>query len=81
MKRRHSGYCRTARFAKTFVGSGGAPSAWLLAIGDESGKALNQSELVLFDGLRKHGWIDGRNLIIEYRFSHPRIDCQLLSPT
>jgi len=25
----------------------------------------------LFDGLRNHGWIDGRNLIIEYRFSHP----------
>jgi len=25
----------------------------------------------LFDELRNHGWIDGRNLIIEYRFSHP----------
>ena len=38
-----------------------------LAIGDGSGQALNQAELVLFDGLRNHGWIDGRNLIIEYR--------------
>src|SRR5215203_6810945 len=42
-----------------------------LAIGDGSGQALNQAELALFDGLRKHGWIDGRNLIIEYRFSQP----------
>jgi putative ABC transport system substrate-binding protein len=42
-----------------------------LAIGDGSGQALNQAELALFDGLRNHGWIDGRNLIIEYRFSHP----------
>jgi putative tryptophan/tyrosine transport system substrate-binding protein len=42
-----------------------------LAIGDESGQALNQTELALFDGLRSHGWIDGRNLIIEYRFSQP----------
>jgi putative ABC transport system substrate-binding protein len=25
----------------------------------------------LLDGLRNHGWIDGRNLIIEYRFSQP----------
>ena len=25
----------------------------------------------MFDELRNHGWIDGRNLIIEYRFSHP----------
>ncbi|WP_108522709.1 ABC transporter substrate-binding protein [Bradyrhizobium algeriense] len=43
-----------------------------LAIGDGSGQALNQAELVLLDGLRNHGWIDGRNLILEYRFSHPR---------
>src|SRR5215207_3463132 len=42
-----------------------------LAIGDGSGQALNQAELALFDGLRNHGWIDGRNLIIEYRFSQP----------
>jgi len=25
----------------------------------------------LFDGLRSHGWIDGKNLIIEYRFTQP----------
>jgi putative ABC transport system substrate-binding protein len=42
-----------------------------LAIGDGSGQALNQTELALFDGLRSYGWIDGRNLIIEYRFSQP----------
>ena len=42
-----------------------------LAVGDGSGQALNQAELALLDGLRKHGWIDGRNLTIEYRFSHP----------
>jgi putative ABC transport system substrate-binding protein len=42
-----------------------------LAIGDGSGQALNQAELALLDGLRSHSWIDGRNLIIEYRFSHP----------
>jgi putative tryptophan/tyrosine transport system substrate-binding protein len=41
------------------------------AIGDGSGHALNQAELVLLDGLRKHGWIDGKNLIIDYRFSQP----------
>jgi len=64
-----------------FVGAGGSPSAWLLAVGDGSGQALNQTELALFDGLRSHSWIDGRNLIIEYRFSNPRIDCQLQSPT
>jgi hypothetical protein len=42
-----------------------------LAVGDGSGKALNQAELALLDGLRNHGWLDGRNLIIEYRFSQP----------
>jgi putative ABC transport system substrate-binding protein len=42
-----------------------------LAIGDGTGQALNQTELSLFDGLRDHSWIDGRNLIIEYRFSQP----------
>ncbi|OAF05958.1 ABC transporter substrate-binding protein [Bradyrhizobium neotropicale] len=42
-----------------------------LAVGDGSGQALNYAELALFDGLRNHGWIDGRNLIIEYRFSQP----------
>ena len=53
------------------MGAGGSPSAWLLAVGDGSGQALNQTELALFDGLRSHSWIDGRNLIIEYRFSQP----------
>ena len=42
-----------------------------LAVGDGSGRALNQAEFALFDGLRNHGWIDGRNLSIEYRFSQP----------
>jgi putative tryptophan/tyrosine transport system substrate-binding protein len=42
-----------------------------LAVGDGSGQALNQAELALFDGLRTHGWGDGRNLIIEFRFSQP----------
>ncbi|PPQ13831.1 ABC transporter substrate-binding protein [Bradyrhizobium sp. AC87j1] len=42
-----------------------------LAVGDGSGWTLNQTELALFDGLRNHGWIDGRNLIIDYRFSQP----------
>ena len=42
-----------------------------LAIGDGGGRALNQAELALFDGLRNHGWIDGRNLTIESRFSQP----------
>jgi putative ABC transport system substrate-binding protein len=39
-----------------------------LAVGDASGLAPNYAELALFDGLRNHGWTDGRNLIIEYRF-------------
>jgi putative ABC transport system substrate-binding protein len=28
----------------------------VLAVGDGSGRALNQTELALFDGLRSHGW-------------------------
>jgi hypothetical protein len=39
-----------------------------LAVGDASGQALNQVELALLDGLRNHGWVDGKNLIIDYRF-------------
>ena len=27
-------------------------------------------EVELLDGLRNHGWIDGRNMIIEYRYAH-----------
>jgi putative tryptophan/tyrosine transport system substrate-binding protein len=41
----------------------------VLTLGDGSGHALNQAELGLLDGLRSHGWIDGQNLIIDYRFS------------
>jgi ABC-type uncharacterized transport system substrate-binding protein len=39
-----------------------------LAVGDAGGQALNQAELALLNGLRNHGWIDGRNLIIDYRY-------------
>ena len=42
-----------------------------LAIGDGSGQALNEAERVFLQGLRNYGWVDGRNLIIEFRFSHP----------
>jgi putative ABC transport system substrate-binding protein len=42
-----------------------------LAVGDTSGQALNQAELALLDGLRNHGWIEGKNVTIEYRFSQP----------
>lgn len=52
-----------------------------LALGDGSGQALNQAELAFLDGLRNHGWIEGRNPIIDYRFPSPQIDCQLQSPT
>ncbi|MCP2132842.1 ABC transporter substrate-binding protein [Bradyrhizobium ottawaense] len=41
-----------------------------LAVGDGSGRALNQAERVFLDGLRHHGWVGG-DLIIEFRFSHP----------
>ena len=42
-----------------------------LAVGDGSGKALNQAEQALSDALRSLGWIEEKNLIIEYRFSQP----------
>ena len=42
-----------------------------LAVGDGSGKVLNQAEQALPDALRSFGWIEGKNLIIEYRFSQP----------
>jgi putative ABC transport system substrate-binding protein len=42
-----------------------------LAVGDGSGKSLNQAEQALPDALRSLGWIEGKNLIIEYRFSQP----------
>ncbi|UPK24297.1 ABC transporter substrate-binding protein [Bradyrhizobium sp. 195] len=42
-----------------------------LAIGDGSGRALNQAERVFVDALRSLGWVEGKNLVIEYRFSQP----------
>lgn len=42
-----------------------------LAVGDGNGQALNQAERGFFEGLRKGGWIEGKNLIVEYRFSYP----------
>ena|SRR6266542_2191031 len=37
-----------------------------LAIGERLTPTVQNAWL---DGLRNHGWIDGRNLIIEYRFA------------
>jgi hypothetical protein len=59
------------RFATAFVGAGARRRLGFLAVGDESGQALNQAELVLLDELRNYGWIDRGNLSIEYRFSQP----------
>jgi putative tryptophan/tyrosine transport system substrate-binding protein len=42
-----------------------------LALGDESGLALNQAERVLLDTLRGLGWVEGKNLATEHRFSQP----------
>jgi len=42
-----------------------------LAVGDGSGKSLNRAEQALPDALRSFGWIEGKNLIIDYRFSQP----------
>jgi putative ABC transport system substrate-binding protein len=42
-----------------------------LALGDGSGKALNRDEQEFVDALRNHGWIDGKNLTIDVRFSQP----------
>src|SRR5262245_394847 len=42
-----------------------------LAIGDGTGQALNQAESAFLDGLRTYGWINGGNLIVDYRFSQP----------
>jgi putative ABC transport system substrate-binding protein len=41
-----------------------------LAIGDRSAPLL----AAFLDGLRNHGWIDGQNLIIEYRFAQSQDD-------
>ncbi len=43
-----------------------------LALGDASGRAPNLAELALLDGLRDHGWVDGRTLTIDYRFAQPQ---------
>lgn len=42
-----------------------------LAVGDGSGQALNKFELALIDELRARGWIEGKNLVIDYRYSQP----------
>jgi putative ABC transport system substrate-binding protein len=42
-----------------------------LAVGDGSGKSLNHAELAFLDVLRSLGWIEEKNLVIEYRFSEP----------
>ena len=50
---------------------GGRRRLGFLAIGDGSGQALNPAERVFLDDLRTLGWTEGRNLVVEYRFSHP----------
>ncbi|MGY4325632.1 putative ABC transport system substrate-binding protein [Bradyrhizobium sp. LB7.2] len=42
-----------------------------LAVGDGSGRSLNPAELVFFDALRSLGWVEGKSLAIEHRFSQP----------
>jgi putative ABC transport system substrate-binding protein len=45
-----------------------------LAVGDGSGKALNPAELAFIEGLRSLGWIEGKNLVIEYGSPNPQTD-------
>jgi putative ABC transport system substrate-binding protein len=52
-----------------------------LAVGDGSGKALNQAELALLDALRSLGWIEEKIWLSSIGFPNLRIDWQLLSPT
>ena len=33
------------------------------------------------DGMRDHGWIEGRNLIIDYRYAPSQVACQLSPPS
>jgi putative ABC transport system substrate-binding protein len=47
------------------VGAGDTSSGWLSRHG--CGEPTVQKAWL--DGLRNHGWIDGRNLIIEYRYA------------
>jgi ABC-type uncharacterized transport system substrate-binding protein len=42
-----------------------------LAVGDGSGQALNKFELALIDELRAHGWTEGKNLVLDERYSQP----------
>jgi putative ABC transport system substrate-binding protein len=42
-----------------------------LVAGDGSRQALYQTDLVFLDELRNHGWMDGKNLVIDYRSSQP----------
>ena len=42
-----------------------------LAGGDGSGQAPNQNDLALLNALRERGWIDGKNLTIDLRYSQP----------
>ena len=50
---------------------GTRPRLGFLVAGDGSRQALNQGDLVFLDELRNHGWIDGKNLVIDYRSSQP----------
>ena len=59
----HCGYCGAARFATAFAGAGDTSSAW------RSRHWSDHDDNALLDGLRNHGWIDGQNLIIEYRYA------------
>jgi hypothetical protein len=49
-----------------------------LAVGDESGQAPYQGDLALLNALRERGWIDGKNLTIDLRYSQPpdRLDAR-----
>jgi putative ABC transport system substrate-binding protein len=40
-------------------------------VGDQSGQAPNQGDLALLNALRERGWIDGKNLTIDLRYSQP----------
>ncbi|WP_249149832.1 hypothetical protein [Bradyrhizobium liaoningense] len=60
MKQRefHNGHCGAVCFATLFARAGKRRRIGFLAVGDGSGKALNQAEIVLLDALRSLGWIE-----------------------